>query len=188
MSFEPILSLLESPVSYIYTPVYRDPFQSTPEDIERIKFYSTIPFRVGNEQQAEWNFMTRGLSREHINSLETRGLTLRLTKPVEGSVEWHRVVVGIGKEEYDEMDREGLLGWEESYRMNKERARIFQEAFLALSFDEQVTCARWYKNAAAWEFFESLLAEEDKQTIYQEVEYLDHRDDEMDRREHEWDD
>ena len=193
MSFADILSLLESPVPFRYAPVVRDAFVPTPEDVERMRFYSTIPFistrsREGVALKARWAEKTHGLSAEHVRAIETRGISLRYDRPVEGSDEWRHTVFGYTTAEYDEMDRVGLLRWEESFRVNEDHARGFREAFLALSFEEQVTCARGYRNAPAWEFFESLFSEEDKDAIRSEADFLDREEDAMDRYEHERDD
>jgi hypothetical protein len=96
--------------------------------------------------------------------------------------------MGLSDAEYDEIDRVGLLNWQESYQANEKRARLFSWDFLTLSHEDQVTCARYYKNAAAWGVFEGLLSEEEEKAIYSEVEHLDRMEDELDRREHEWDD
>jgi hypothetical protein len=188
---EEILGLIGSPVAYRYEPVVRDLLEPSPENIERIRFYSTIPFGVGDHARrakaawyAAWTSMTRDLSPDHVRSLESRGLQHRLHPPPEGAP----VDFGPTKEEYDEMDRLGLLAWEESYRANEVRALTLAAAFLGLSFNEQVTCARWYKNAAAWGVFEKLLTPEDRMVIESEVCYLDREEDELERREHEWDD
>ena len=191
--FGEILALVGSPVPFQYTPVHRELFAPTAQDVERILFYSTLavaPPRSAIRLQwdAEWAEKIRGLSATHVNAIERRGLSLRYEMPAEGSVEWRRIVHGYTEAEYDEMDRVGLLLWEESYKANEERARPFQEAFLALSFEEQVKCARWYRNAAAWGVLEGFLSEEDKLGIHSEVDYLNREEDEMDRHEHEWDD
>lgn len=190
--FEKILSLVGNPVPFRYTPVVRDSFAPTTEDVARIQFYSTTPMgprgKVWSAWNAEWAEKIRGSSPTCIRAMETRGILLRLNRPVEGSVEWRHIVFGYTTEEYDEMDRVGLSQWEESFRMNEEKALAFREAFLSLSSAETVTCARLYKNAAAWGVLESFLSEEDREAIHSEVAYLDRLEDAMDRREHEWDD
>jgi len=190
--FEDILSLLESPVPYRYEPVVRDTWEVTPKDVERIKFYSTLPFpdRGAAIQAWEtgWAALTHGLSPSHLRRIESRGLSLCIARAPEGSEDWRRIVMGLNDVEYDEMDREGSLIWLESYQANEEKARTFSATFLALSYAKQVICSRWYKNAAAWGVFESLLSEEDKKAIYKEAAYLDRMEDEMDKKEHEWDD
>jgi hypothetical protein len=191
-TFEDILSLLETPVPYAYEPVVRDIWKVSPEDVERIRFYSTLPYPDRGEAiktwEAGWAALTKGLSPAHLCRIESRGLNLCIARPSEGSDEWRRIVLGLNDAEYDEMDREGSLAWLESYRANEEQARSLSAAFLALSYAEQITCSRWYKNAAAWGVFESLLSEEDRKAIHSQSVYLDRMEDEMDRREHEWDD
>lgn len=191
-TFEDILSLLESPVPYRYEPVVRDTWKVSPEDVERIRFYSTLPYPDGGEAikawETGWAALTKGLSPAHLCRIESRGLNLRIAHPPEGSEEWRRIVMGPNDAEYEEMDREGSLAWDESYQANEERACLLSAAFLALSYAEQVTCARWYKNAAAWGIFEGLLSEEDRKALHIQSAYLDRMEDEMDRREHEWDD
>ena len=187
-----ILALLESPVTHSYVPVVRDTFEPTPEDIECIRFYGTLPYADRGTAikawEEGWAARTLGLTPTHIHHLASRGLTLRSAHPPEGSDEWRRIVYGPSKDEYDEMDRLGFLGWDESYKANEKRARLFSLAFLSLSYNEQVRCARWYKNAAAWGVFEGLLSEEEERAIRRDVEALDRAEDEMDRLEHTWDD
>jgi hypothetical protein len=117
-----------------------------------------------------------------------RGVRLQTDNPPEGSDEWRRIVLGLSDAEYDEIDRVGLLNWQESYQANEKRARLFSWDFLTLSRADQVTCARYYKNAAAWGVFEGLLSEEEELAIYSEVAELDRAEDELERREHERDD
>ena len=191
-AFEDILSLLESPVPSAYEPVVRDVWKVSPEDVERIKFYSTLPYPDRGEAiktwETGWAALTHGLTPSHLRQLESRGLTLRIAHPPEGSDEWRRIVMGPNDAEYDEMDREGSLAWLKSYQANEKKARLFTWAFLSLSYAAKVACARWYKNAAAWGVFEGLLSEEEEKAIYGEAAHLDRMEDEMDRREHEWDD
>jgi hypothetical protein len=187
-----ILALLESPVTYRYEPVVRETWKVTPEDIDHIRFYSTLPFPDREDAlkawEAEWAARTHGLSPAHLRRLETRGLTLRAEHPSEESDEWRRIVIGLSDAEYDEMDRVGFLLWDKSYQSNERRARLFSWDFLTLSQKDQVQCARWYKNAAAWGVFEGLLSEEEEIAIRTEVEHLDRMEDELDRREYERDD
>jgi len=188
---EAILALLESPVTYRYEPVVRETWKVTPEDIDLIQFYSTMPSsdpEALKAWEAGWAARTHGLAPIHLRRLEMRGLTLRIEHPPEGSDEWRRIVIGISDAEYDEMDRVGFLLWDECYQANEKRARLFSWDFLTLSQKDQVQCARWYKNAAAWGVFEGLLSEEEEKAIRSEVENLDRTEDELDRREHEWDD
>ena len=122
VSFGEILSLLESPVTYHYSPVVRDTWEPSPEDVERIRFYSTMPYADRGEAiktwEAGWAAFTKGLSPTHLRRIESRGLDLCVARPPEGSDEWRRIVYGFNKDEYDEMDRLGFLAWDESYRAN----------------------------------------------------------------------
>ena len=181
-----ILSLLESPVDYRYDNVVRETWEVTPEDIEHIRFYSTMD--ASEEALKAWDARTHELSPSHLHWLIMRGVRLQTDNPPEGSDEWRRIVLGLSDAEYDEIDRVGLLNWEESYQANAKRARLFSWDFLTLSRADQVTCARYCKNAAAWGVFEGLLSEEEELAIYSEVAELDRAEDELDRREHERDD
>jgi len=179
-----------------YDPGVRYTLEISPEDVDHIRFYSTTHlFVLGSSVQkakkawdAEWAARTHGLSSLHLRCLEMRGLDLRLAHPPEGSDEWRRIVYGPSKAEYEEIDRVGSLAWYESYQANEKRARLLSATFLALSYDEQITCARFYRNAAAWGVFEGLLSEEDKKAIYKEAAYLDRLEDELLRRDDERDD
>ena len=186
--FDTILELLATPVASAYNPVVRDDYKTTSEDVALIEFYAALSAIPSAPQRAEWQEKTRDLSMTHAERLETRGLWLKLAGAHKGTPAWNYIVYGPSKEDYDEMDRAGLENWREQYTAAGEEAQALVSGFLALSLDELVTCARWYRNAGAWAVFRAEFSEPEFAVIENEIDRLDHLDDEQDRLEHLWDD